>query len=448
MTGGLGKHFSREKLFGNISCYFIEGMNMSVRCEYTDSLNFYGKETPHGLVEQFGSPLYVYNENILRERCRDLVGLCRTEGLHINYSAKANANPHLLKIIKEEGCLVDAMSPGELYLDKKVGYKPEEILYVCNNVSKEEMKNALENGVLVSVDSLMQVEQLCSLNPGGKIMVRFNPGIGAGHSAKVVTGGKETKFGVDPEKLPQLLEILEKYNVTLAGINHHIGSLFMDGEQYVEAAKILLDLALKLPHFDKLEIIDFGGGFGIPYHKYEKQPRFDLEKFSAVLNNTLQAWAAEHRYKGKFYLEPGRYIAAECGVILGTVYNTKTNGTKPYVGTDLGFNTLARPMLYDSFHDVEIYRKNFSGKTEEAEQTIVGNICESGDIIAKNRVLPVLEEGDIVAMLDAGAYGFSMSSNYTQRLRPAEVLIQKDGSAKLIRRRDTFEDIFAAVTDF
>lgn len=448
MTGGLGKYFSREKLFGNISCYFIEGMNMSVRCEYTDSLNFYGKETPHGLVEQFGSPLYVYNENILRERCRDLVGLCRTEGLHINYSAKANANPHLLKIIKEEGCLVDAMSPGELYLDKKVGYKPEEILYVCNNVSKEEMKNALENGVLVSVDSLMQVEQLCSLNPGGKIMVRFNPGIGAGHSAKVVTGGKETKFGVDPEKLPQLLEILEKYNVTLAGINHHIGSLFMDGEQYVEAAKILLDLALKLPHFDKLEIIDFGGGFGIPYHKYEKQPRFDLEKFSAVLNNTLQAWAAEHRYKGKFYLEPGRYIAAECGVILGTVYNTKTNGTKPYVGTDLGFNTLARPMLYDSFHDVEIYRKNFSGKTEEAEQTIVGNICESGDIIAKNRVLPVLEEGDIVAMLDAGAYGFSMSSNYTQRLRPAEVLIQKDGSAKLIRRRDTFEDIFAAVTDF
>lgn len=448
MTGGLGKHFFREKLFGNISCYFIEGMNMSVRCEYTDSLNFYGKETPHGLVEQFGSPLYVYNENILRERCRDLVGLCRTEGLHINYSAKANANPHLLKIIKEEGCLVDAMSPGELYLDKKVGYKPEEILYVCNNVSKEEMKNALENGVLVSVDSLMQVEQLCSLNPGGKIMVRFNPGIGAGHSAKVVTGGKETKFGVDPEKLPQLLEILEKYNVTLAGINHHIGSLFMDGEQYVEAAKILLDLALKLPHFDKLEIIDFGGGFGIPYHKYEKQPRFDLEKFSAVLNNTLQAWAAEHRYKGKFYLEPGRYIAAECGVILGTVYNTKTNGTKPYVGTDLGFNTLARPMLYDSFHDVEIYRKNFSGKTEEAEQTIVGNICESGDIIAKNRVLPVLEEGDIVAMLDAGAYGFSMSSNYTQRLRPAEVLIQKDGSAKLIRRRDTFEDIFAAVTDF
>lgn len=448
MTGGLGKHFFREKLFGNISCYFIEGMNMSVRCEYTDSLNFYGKETPHGLVEQFGSPLYVYNENILRERCRDLVGLCRTEGLHINYSAKANANPHLLKIIKEEGCLVDAMSPGELYLDKKVGYKPEEILYVCNNVSKEEMKNALENGVLVSVDSLMQVEQLCSLNPGGKIMVRFNPGIGAGHSAKVVTGGKETKFGVDPEKLPQLLGILEKYNVTLAGINHHIGSLFMDGEQYVEAAKILLDLALKLPHFDKLEIIDFGGGFGIPYHKYEKQPRFDLEKFSAVLNNTLQAWAAEHRYKGKFYLEPGRYIAAECGVILGTVYNTKTNGTKPYVGTDLGFNTLARPMLYDSFHDVEIYRKNFSGKTEEAEQTIVGNICESGDIIAKNRVLPVLEEGDIVAMLDAGAYGFSMSSNYTQRLRPAEVLIQKDGSAKLIRRRDTFEDIFAAVTDF
>lgn len=421
---------------------------MSVRSNYTDSLNFYGKETPQGLMEKFGSPLYVYNEAVLRERCRDLVGLCKTKGLHINYSAKANANPHLLKIIREEGCLVDAMSPGELYLDLKAGYKPDEILYVCNNVSPEEMKNALEKGVLVSVDSLMQVEQLCRLNRGGKIMVRFNPGIGAGHSAKVVTGGKETKFGVDPEKLPQLLEILDRYGVTLAGINHHIGSLFMEGESYIEAAKVLLDLALKLPCFEKLEIIDFGGGFGIPYHKYENQARFDLETFSRLLNETLSGWAKAHNYHGKFYLEPGRYIAAECGVVLGTVYNTKTNGTKPYVGTDLGFNVLARPMLYDSFHDVEIYRNNAQKNMEELEQTIVGNICESGDIIAKNRVLPVLREGDIVAMLDAGAYGFSMSSNYTQRLRPAEVLIQKDGTAKCIRRRDTFEDIFATVTDF
>ncbi len=421
---------------------------MSVRSNYTDSLNFYGKETPQGLMEKFGSPLYVYNEAVLRERCRDLVGVCKTKGLHINYSAKANANPHLLKIIREEGCLVDAMSPGELYLDLKAGYKPDEILYVCNNVSPEEMKNALEKGVLVSVDSLMQVEQLCRLNRGGKIMVRFNPGIGAGHSAKVVTGGKETKFGVDPEKLPQLLEILDRYGVTLAGINHHIGSLFMEGESYIEAAKVLLDLALKLPCFEKLELIDFGGGFGIPYHKYENQARFDLETFSRLLNETLSGWAKAHNYHGKFYLEPGRYIAAECGVVLGTVYNTKTNGTKPYVGTDLGFNVLARPMLYDSFHDVEIYRNNAQENMEELEQTIVGNICESGDIIAKNRVLPVLREGDIVAMLDAGAYGFSMSSNYTQRLRPAEVLIQKDGTAKCIRRRDTFEDIFATVTDF
>ena len=421
---------------------------MSVRSNYTDSLNFYGKETPRGLMEKFGSPLYVYNEAVLRERCRDLVGVCKTKRLHINYSAKANANPHHLKIIREEGCLVDAMSPGELYLDLKAGYKPDEILYVCNNVSPEEMKNALEKGVLVSVDSLMQVEQLCRLNRGGKIMVRFNPGIGAGHSAKVVTGGKETKFGVDPEKLPQLLEILDRYGVTLAGINHHIGSLFMEGESYIEAAKVLLDLALKLPCFEKLEIIDFGGGFGIPYHKYENQARFDLETFSCLLNETLSDWANAYNYHGKFYLEPGRYIAAECGVVLGTVYNTKTNGTKPYVGTDLGFNVLARPMLYDSFHDVEIYRNNAQKNMEELEQTIVGNICESGDIIAKNRVLPVLREGDIVAMLDAGAYGFSMSSNYTQRLRPAEVLIQKDGTAKCIRRRDTFEDIFATVTDF
>ncbi len=418
------------------------------RSSYTKSINFFGNENVHDLVKQYGSPLYVYNENILRERCQDFLKLSSHEGFRVNYSAKANGNTNLLKIIKEEGCLIDAMSPGELTLNLKAGFKPEEILYVCNNVSNEELAFALSKNVLVSVDSLSQIENLCKINQNGKIMVRFNPGIGAGHSAKVVTGGKETKFGVDPEKLPQVLEILAKYNVKLAGINHHIGSLFMDGGAYIEAAAVLLDLASKLPNIEDLEVIDFGGGFGIPYHKYENQERFDLAEFSKLLDTTLQTWSEKYNYKGKFYLEPGRYISAECGLVLGSVYTHKQNGEKHYVGTDLGFNVLARPMMYDSFHDVEIYKaKQEDSNAELIEQTIVGNICESGDIIAKNRLLPYIEEGDIVAMLDAGAYGFAMSSSYTQRLRPAEVLIQKDGSAKLIRRRETFDDIFACIID-
>lgn len=417
----------------------------NVRSLYTDSINFFGTEDPIQLTKEYGTPLYVYNENVLRERCKDLTSLCKNKNIKINYSAKANANPHLLNIIKEEGCHVDAMSPGELLLNLRAGFPPQDILYVCNNVSEEEIKFALSHNTLVSVDSLSQIETVCTLNRNGKIMVRFNPGIGAGHSAKVITGGKETKFGVDPEKLPQVLELLSKHNVKLTGINHHIGSLFMDGASYIDAAKILLKLATMLPHLDDLEIIDFGGGFGIPYEKYANAPRFNLETFGTLLDKTLTNWSEKYSYKGVFYLEPGRYIVAEAGLVLGTVHATKTNGSTRYVGTDIGFNVLARPMLYDSFHDVEIYRKNGQEDKNFVEQTIVGNICESGDILAKKRSLPSIKDGDIVAMLDAGAYGFVMSSTYTSRLRPAEVLIQKDGTARLIRRRENFDDLCATI---
>lgn len=413
----------------------------NVRSTYTDSVNFYAKEDPRELIERFGSPLYVYNENILRQSCKDLLGLSSYLGFKVNYSAKANANPELLKIIREEGCVADAMSPGELQINLRAGFTPEEILYVCNNVSEEELKFALSKDVLVSVDSLAQAELLASLNPGGKIMVRFNPGIGAGHSTKVVTGGKETKFGVDPDKLPELLAILKKYDVRLVGINQHIGSLFMDGQSYLDATEVLLDIASQLPD---LEIIDFGGGFGIPYKKYESEPRLDLKLLGKLLHEKMTTWATKHNYKGLFYIEPGRYIVAESGLVLGSVHATKSNGENLYVGTDIGFNVLARPMLYDAFHDIEIYRDKVQDRqpeTNEIPQTLVGNICESGDILAKKRILPKVEQGDIIAMLDAGAYGFVMASTYNHRLRPAEVLIQSNGTARLIRRRETFEDL-------
>lgn len=433
----------------------------NIRSTYTDSVNFYGKEDPRELVERFGSPLYVYNENILRERCKDLLGLSSHSGFKVNYSAKANTNPELLKIIHAEGCVVDAMSPGELQIHLLAGFKSEEILYVCNNVSEEELKFAISKNVLISVDSLIQAELLASLIPDGKIMVRFNPGIGAGHSEKVVTAGKETKFGVDPDKLPELLTILKKYNVRLVGINQHIGSLFMDGQSYLDAAEVLFDIASQLPD---LEIIDLGGGFGIPYQKYNNSSRLDLKNMGKVLHEKMTTWANEHNYNGSFYIEPGRYIVAECGLVLGSVHATKFNGENLYVGTDIGFNVLPRPMLYDAFHDVEIYRDdNKSSKNTESSQadrvsqnkqasiadipqTIVGNICESGDILAKKRLLPKIEQGDIIAMLDAGAYGFVMASTYNNRLRPAEVLIQADGTARLIRRRETFEDLCATLT--
>ena len=426
----------------------------NVRSAYSDEVDFYGAWTPMELLRKFGSPLYVYNEKILRRRCSELRNLCAHPGFAVNYSTKANANPALLRIIREEGLVVDAMSPGELHIVREwAGFEPEQILYVCNNVSADELRNAVSAGVLVSVDSLSQLELLGSVAPGGEALVRLNPGIGAGHHKKVVTGGKESKFGVNLEDIPELRRILEKYDLTLVGVNQHIGSLFMRPDEYLSAVDVVLHVVEEefmgpeaCPR-SRIRIIDFGGGFGIPYRKYSGEARLDMHELGEKLNEKLQTFSEKTGYAGRFLVEPGRYVAAECGAVLSWVNSVKNNGLKRFVGTDIGFNVLARPMLYDSFHDVEVFREDGTPDERLMPQTIVGNICESGDILARDRELPELRENDVLALLDAGAYGFTMASTYNQRLRPAEVLIRADGSARLIRRRETFEDLTACFTD-
>lgn len=419
-----------------------------VRSTVTDATGFYGSSSPRELVARYGSPLYVYNEGILRQRCRELRGLSCRPGFFVNYSAKANTNPALLRILREEGCVVDAMSPGELHLNKLAGFTPDQILYVCNNAAAEELRAAADNKVLVSVDSLSQLELYGSVNPGGRVMVRINPGIGAGHHKKVITGGKETKFGVAPDALPELKKILKAHNLRLAGLNQHIGSLFMEPDGYLQAVDFLLEFAadaLDEDLFAQLEILDFGGGFGIPYKKYDRQPRLDLAALGSRFHTRISEWSDRTGYKGRFYVEPGRYMTAECGVLLGTVHALKNNGETRYAGTDLGFNVLMRPVLYDAHHDIEVYRENGTPDLNLIPQTVVGNICESGDILARNRPLPLLRENDVLGVLDAGAYGFVMASTYNQRLRPAEVLIGQDGTPRLIRRRESLDDLTACL---
>jgi len=406
---------------------------------FTEQTGFFGRTKPSELISEFGSPLYVYNESILRKRCREMAGLVKYPYFKSNYSAKANSNLELLKIIREEGLHADAMSPGEIYLLLQAGFKPEEIFFVANNVSAEEMKYALDNGVLISCDSISQLKQLGRLNPGGKAAIRFNPGVGAGHHEKVITGGKNTKFGVNIDLADEAEAVLKQYNLHLAGINQHIGSLFMEATPYIEGVKALLSIAER---FSDIEFVDMGGGFGIPYHKQDGQDRLDLMETGQRLTEVLESWTSAHNRKIMVKMEPGRYVVAECGVLLGTVHAVKNNASKTYVGTDIGFNVLVRPVMYDSHHDIEVYRNDEVLKSDKPEVvTVVGNICETGDIIAKDRELPEIREGDIIGVMDAGAYGYAMSSNYNNRLRPAEVLIDMDGNPRLIRRRDTFEDL-------
>ena len=399
---------------------------------------FYKTQNPIQLVEEFGSPLYVYSEEIFRARCKELKNLVTYPNFSVNYSVKANGNLSILKIAKEEGLNVDAMSPGEIHLELTAGFDPSKILYISNNVSADEMQFAIDKGVLISVDSLSQLALFGRINAGGKVCIRFNPGVGAGHHEKVVTGGKKTKFGVDPTMVPDVKAILKQYNLTLVGINQHIGSLFMEGDKYIEGAQSVLKIA---KNFDALEFIDMGGGFGIPYNKLAGQPRLNLAEMGKQMDEVFFKFAEDYGKEIMFKIEPGRYISAESGVLLGTVYATKMNYETKYIGTDLGFNVLKRPVMYDSHHDVEIYRSSEVESTKNEKVNIVGNICESGDIIAKDRELPEILEGDILGVMDAGAYGYCMASNYNNRLRPAEVLVTASGEAKLIRRRDTLEDL-------
>lgn len=402
----------------------------------SSKINFYEGNNPVDLVKEFGSPLYVYNEKILRDRCRKIKNLVKYPKFIVNYSAKANSNLHLLKVIKEEGLKVDAMSPGEIFVQMEAGFKPEEIFFVCNNVSKDEMVYAIEKGVTVSVDSLSQLELFGKINKGGRVAIRFNPGVGAGHSDKVVTGGKKTKFGVDPNYINEVKEIIANYDLKLVGINQHIGSLFMEKTAFIQGVKSILGIS---KNFEDLEFVDIGGGYGVPYKKQNGEESLDLIDLGQELDIVIEEWVREYGKEITIKTEPGRFVVAESGILLGTVHAIKHNYNTKYIGTDLGFNVLKRPVIYDSHHDIEIMRDTSVVSDKMEKVHIVGNICESGDIIAKDRLLPEIFEDDIIGVLDAGAYGYVMSSNYNNRLRPAEILIKEDGSVQLIRKRDKLE---------
>ena len=406
---------------------------------FSEKTDFYKHHKPSELLSAYGSPLYVYNEDILRERARQIKNFVNMPNFTVSYSVKANCNLHILKILKEEGLHADAMSEGEIFVTEQAGYEKDRIFFVCNNVSAREMKYAVDRGIMVSVDSLSQLELYGRNFPKTKVAVRINPGIGAGHHKKVVTAGEATKFGINIDKAMDVIGIAKKYNLKIAGLNQHIGSFIMTCTEYIKGVKELLHLSLL---FEDLEFLDFGGGFGIPYNKQQGQQPLDLEKFGKELKDVLTAWQEEHNKNILFKCEPGRFVVAESSILLGRVYAKKHNYNKIYIGTDIGFSVLIRHAMYGAHHDIEIYRKDKPVKNGAYEYVnIAGNICESGDILAEERQLPVILEGDIIGVMDAGAYGYSMSSNYNNRLRPAEVLIKSDGGLQVIRKRETLEDL-------
>ena len=417
---------------------------------FIQNTDFFAGNNPETIASEYGTPVYVYNEKILRDRMAKVAKVITKYPYTANYSVKANTNIHILKLALEEGLNCDAMSVGEITLLMKAGFPVERIFFVPNNVAPYELAFALKNGVMTSLDSLSQLElfgEVCNqMNIPAekrKCAVRINPGVGAGHHEKVVTGGKKTKFGIAEYSIPEIFEIAEKYQITIAGINQHIGSLFMDPQPYLDAVTNLLRIAHQ---FKNLEFIDFGGGYGIPYHKLDEEKDFPMEDFKSRLEPILDEFVASYGKAPLFKSEPGRYCVAEGSVILGRVHATKENSGIQFAGSDIGMNVLVRPSMYDSHHDIEVFRDGELVSRDSdnlTEQTVTGNICESGDILAKDRLLPKIQEGDLLCVLDTGAYGWSMCSTYNSRPRPAEVMILANGKVKQIRRKETIEDLLS-----
>lgn len=406
------------------------------------------------LLETYGSPLYVYDNSILEERCQRIARFqerleSNLPGIRVrmHYSTKANSNPAILKTVRKFGLNVDCMSPFELRINKECGFTPDEMLYVCNNISVKEMEMVYASGVLICLDSVSQVRTWGQRYPGTDIMVRINPGVlGVGHSKKVITSGKSTKFGISEANLDALFSVVKAYDLRIIGTHQHLGSLFLEDKipEYIAGVKAGLEIIKK--YFKDVEIVDLGGGFGVPYKPGEWNLPFSYlaEELTPILKDFVQDYPSVKEFK----FEPGRYIPCEAGTLLGTVTAVEKRGDTWWVGTDIGMNVLVRPSMYDSYHEIIFEDISYICNSEEVLVNICGNICESGDILGKDRSVLLPEVGDVVVVCNAGAYGYSMASNYTGRPRPAEVIIYTDDSGEtvqLIRNRESIENMMSQI---
>jgi len=393
------------------------------------------------LAEEYGTPLYVMSERKIREKYRRFRSAFskKYKKTRVFYSVKANTNLSILKILKSEGAGIDAVSQGEVFLAFEAGLLPDDILYTGNCADEDELRYLLEKQVMINVDSLSQLEKLLKMGTPRVLSVRINPNLGAGHHQHVITAGKTSKFGVHKEAALKAYKLAKNAGVKSFGIHMHIGSGIIDASSITSAMNKLLDIAKKVHENNDVtfDFVNVGGGIGVPYMPGEKE--VDLELFSNKLVGLFKEKSEEYSLgKPEFWLEPGRYLVAEAGILLTRVNMIKRTPFRIFVGVDAGFNTLIRPAMYGSYHHILVVNKLDHALTEEYD--VVGPLCESGDIFASGRVLPKLSEGDLLAKLNAGAYGFSMASQYNSRPRPAEVLV-REGHYELIRERETLQDL-------
>ena len=393
------------------------------------------------LVGKFDTPLYVISERRIRNNYQRLMqALTRNYAkVKIHYAMKANSSLAVLKTLESEGANIDAVSPGEVFMALTCGFIPDRILFTGTSVRNDELKFLSDSNVNINIDSQSQLNRLLKISVPKMLSVRINPEIGAGHHEHCITAGKDSKFGLWEQDAVKAYATAKEAGVEKFGIHMHIGSGILDPKPFVSALEKLLVVAKKV--HEQLEVdfgfIDIGGGLGIPYRPEDKP--LELQAYSDKVLSVFKAKTSQYGLgEPVLHLEPGRYLVADAGVLLTSVNTVKVTPFKNFIGVDAGFNTLARPVMYGSYHPIIVANKLVA--TEEEKYDVAGPICESGDLLAKDRRLPKIEEGDLLAVLNAGAYGFSMSSQYNARPRAAEVLV-KEGKYKLVREREQLDDL-------
>jgi diaminopimelate decarboxylase len=384
------------------------------------------------LSQTFGTPLYVYDGEKIVEQIKTLKQAFAPVKHKIKYAVKALTNVAVLKLIREAGAGADVVSIFEAQLAMRAGFQPHEIMFTPNGVAFSEIQAAVRLGLLINVDNLPTLEKFGqTYGASYPVGLRLNPHIMAGGNLKISTGHKHSKFGISIEQLSEILAIVKKYNINIQNLHIHTGSEITDVEVYLKMADVLFETANNFP---TLKAIDFGGGFKVRYK--EGDTVTDIVKLGNELCSRFSSYCKQTGSDLELWIEPGKFLVSEAGYLITTANVVKETPSITFVAVDTGLNHLIRPMMYDAYHEI-INGSNVSGETRT--YNIVGNICET-DTLGADRELNTVREGDLIVIKNAGAYGYSMASNYNSRPRPAEVLI-KNGKAELVRKRETLEDL-------
>ncbi len=384
------------------------------------------------LTEKYGSPLYVYDtEKITFQYNRLINAFSKVKSIKLNYATKALSNINILKVFNQLKAGLDTVSIQEVQLGLAAGFSPQDIIFTPNGVSLEEIEEAAKLGVQINIDNLSILELFGQKHPETPVCIRINPHVMAGGNSKISVGHIDSKFGISIYQVPHIKRVVENTGMHINGIHMHTGSDILDIDTFIRATEILFDVAAQ---FDNLDFIDFGSGFKVPYK--EGDISTDIEQLGKQLSQRFNRFCKEYGKNLTLMFEPGKFLVSEAGFFLAKVNVIKQTTSTVFAGVDSGFNHLVRPMMYDSHHHIT----NISQpKGRERYYSVVGYICET-DTFGSNRRISEITEGDILCFHNAGAYCFSMASNYNSRYKPAEVMVH-NGVDYLIRQRDTFEDI-------